>query len=211
MSSRTRCERLGRAAALLAAGAVALGLASCAGAGKPAPAPAATAAPEATSVPDVEVAPEEVAPEEAAPDATAAEATERSPAKTVFYVYRPFKADQQLVLTRVTKLEDGLRLDFVYTNKGNTTQTIEVSPANDVDAMFIELLDGRQLAFKAAEGISFKPQRDRVEPGEKQRFSVTFEPLPDGVTKFHVYEGLGAKRALPGQSRYWFFRDIQLK
>ena len=136
---------------------------------------------------------------------------EPAPVKTVFDVYRPFKENPQLVLTRVTTGGEGLRLNFVFTNRGNTVRTIELSPANDVNAMFVELPDGRQLAFKRAEGISFKPHRDRVEPGEKQRFSVTFEPLPKGVTKFHVYEGLGAKRALPGQSEYWYFRDIQLK
>ena len=213
MSPRPSCEptkapfpALFRGAAVVAAGALALGLGSCAGAPTRPPAPEATA-PEAMSAPEVEV---EVAPE-APPEATVAEAAEPAPAKTVFYVNRSFKENRQLVLTRVTKGAEGLRLDFVFTNKGSTTRTIELSPANDVNAMFVELLDGRQLAFKSAEGISFKPTRDRVEPGEKQRFSVTFEPLPEGVTTFHVYEGLGAKRALPGQSEYWYFRDIRLK
>lgn len=198
---------LGRAAARLTAGALALGLAGCAGASTPAP--DATSAPAATSLPEVEVA---VAPETTdTPEAASKGGTEPSPAKTVFYVNRPFKEDPQMVLTRVTKRPDGLRLDFVFTNKGNSALTIKVSPAGDEDAMFVQLPDGRRLEFQSAEGISIKPARDRVEPGGKQRFSVTFEPLPDGVTKFDVYEGAGAKNALPGESQYWFFRNIQLK
>ena len=196
---------LDRAAAVLAAAALALGLAACAGASPPAPeatsGPAVTVAPEVVVVPEVAVEPED----------TSAEAAEPAPPKTVFYVNRAFKEDRQLLLARVTKQKDGLKLDFVFSNKSNIVLLIKVSPAGDPNAMVVELPDGRRLAFKSAEGISVKPDSDRIEPGGKQRFSVTFEPLPDGVTKFDVYEGDGGKNAAPGQSQFWFFRNVRVE
>jgi hypothetical protein len=193
---------LGRLAAILTAGALALGLSSCSGASTPAP--AATPAPADTSTPEVVVVPEVTAEPEAA-------SAEAAPAKTVFYVNRPFKGDPGLLLTRITKQPEGLKLDFVFTNKDSAAITIKVAPAGDENAMFVELLDGRRLEFKSADGISIKPERDTVEPGGRQRFSVTFEPLPEGETKFHVYEGAGAKNAQPGNSQYWLFRNIELR
>ncbi len=198
---------LGRAVAILTSGALALGLVggACASTVAPAEAPA----PAATSAPEVEVA---VVPEAtAAPEGTSAEATEPSPAKTVFYVYRRFKGDPQLMLTRVTKKPDGLKLDFVFASTSATAMMIKISPAGDPNAMFVELPDGRRLEFKSSEGIAVKPERDRIEAGEKQRFSLTFDPLPDGETKFDLYEGEGAKNAPPGQGQFWLFRNIQLK
>lgn len=195
----------GRVVSILTAGALALGLFGCAGASPPAL--EATSAPPATSAPEVAIVPDATPSAEA----SSTEASEPSPPKTVFQVYRAFKEDPQLMLTRVKKQPDSLEIDFLFTNKGNIVQTIKLAPAGDPNAMFVELPDGRQLAFKSAEGISLKPTFDRIGPGEKQRFSVTFEPLPEGVTRFHVYEGAGAKAALPGQSQFWFFRNIQLK
>lgn len=196
---------LRRAAAVLTAGALALGAAGCSGASTPASDPAAalaaTAAPEVVVIPEVAAEPEDTS--EAAP--------QPAPPKTVFHVNRAFKGDPQLVLTRVTRRPEGLTLDFVFSNKGNSVLTIKVSPAGDPNAMVVDLPDGRQLAFKSARGISIKPDNDRVEPGGKQRFSVTFDPLPDGVTKFDVYEGAGGRNAQPGQSQFWFFRNVRLE
>lgn len=193
----------GRAAALLTAGALALFVLGCGGAS----APEAVPAPAATSAPVVEVAVEAPPP----PEATSGEATEPAPPKTVFKMNRPFKDDPRLVLTRVTKGPQGLRLDFVFNNKDSTTVTIKVSPPGDPNAMYVELPDGRRLENKSAEGISVKPNEDHLAPGEKQRFSLTFDPLPDGVSKFDVYEGAGAKSAPAGQTRYWSFHNIYLK
>ncbi|MFO0592078.1 MAG: hypothetical protein U0441_31325 [Polyangiaceae bacterium] len=187
---------------MLTTGALAAG---CGGAS--APAPDAASPPAGTSAPVIEVAVE--ASEQ--PTAAPGDAQEPAPPKTVFPMNRPFKEDPRLVLTRVTKEPTGLRLDFVFNNKDSSTVTIKVSPPGDPNAMFVELPDGRRLANKSAEGISVKPNEDRVAPGEKQRFSLTFDPLPDGVSKFDVYEGAGAKNAAPGQSRFWFIRNIYLK
>lgn len=195
----------GRTAARLVAGALALCLAGCGGAGKPAP---EATAPANSSAPVVEVA---VIPEAtAAPEATST-ATEPAAPKTVFYMSRPFKGDPQLMLTRVTKLPDSLKLHFAYTNKSSIPMTIKVSPIGDANAMYVELPDGRRLEFRSADGISIKPQDDRIEPGDKQRFSLTFDPLPDGVTKFDVFEGVGGKNAVVGQTKFWYFHNIQLK
>lgn len=202
---RAGASAAGRAAAVLSWGALALGILSCAGAS---PAAREASPPAAsTSVPEVVVVPVATAEPEAPPP----EATAPAAQKTVFYMNRPFKADPQLVLTRVAKLPDGLKLDFVFTNKGSMVFTIKVSPAGDPNAMFVELLDGRRLEFKSAQGISVKPESDRLEPGDRQRFSVTFDPLPEGVTKFHVYEGEGAKNGPPGQSQYWIFRNVKIE
>ena len=124
---------------------------------------------------------------------------------------QPFKDNPQLVLRRVTKLPSSTKLDFVFTNKGNSTVTIHVGPIGDVDAFFVELLDGRRIELQGSEGIAILPQRDRIEPGGKRQFSLTFAPLPAGVTRFHVFEGEAAKSGPSGETRLWFFRDVKLR
>ena len=95
-----------------------------------------------------------------------------------------------LTITNVDVGRKSTRIDFEYTPPEGQPRRVGVHPPGHDGAFSIQSIDrSRKYALTGIRGIATLPDRTDVKGGEKRRFALTFEAIPDDMWEFHVGEG----------------------
>ena len=112
-----------------------------------------------------------------------------------------------LRMTETIVAGQGTRIKFEYAPE--QARRVGVHPPGHDGAFSIQSLD-RKRTYKltAVSGIAVLPDRTNVDAGSTLEFSLTFEPIPDGMWEFNVGEGEYDTAA--GESS-WQFLKVSLR
>ena len=115
----------------------------------------------------------------------------------------------------ITDTKTVIGLTFKSETIGNDAPTnkMMIAAPGQQAAFYIADPDGRmEYKLLNVEGISLNPKWTFLEEGQPVNFTLTFERIPDHLTKFHLIEG---KTQLldenNNQTRTWSFMNVKIK
>jgi hypothetical protein len=117
----------------------------------------------------------------------------------------------ELRITRVTQSDTKTIIDLAFTSQG--TSKIRTAAPGQQTAFYIADPDTRtEYKLLNVEGIAMEPVwTELTEVGQTVNFRLTFERIPDALTKFHLIEGKVisvTEDGLPAHN--WTFMNVEL-
>lgn len=112
----------------------------------------------------------------------------------------------------VTDSKTTIELNFTHSELSADTKIRTAAPGQQTAFYIVDPDSGKEYKLLNVEGIAMEPSWTPIRSGESLDFTLTFERIPDSVTKFHLIEGKVqsfSEEDKPLNS--WTFMNVTLK
>jgi hypothetical protein len=134
----------------------------------------------------------------------------------VYRLNRPCDTDPALVLHTVTIEGDRTELALTFSGRQEHVDSgvqINTGAPGEPSAFFLrDSTTGREFPLRKVEGITLDPWFSPVRAGKSERLVLTFDRIPDDLSRFELIEGkdvVGGRLNTAGV--WWDFHSVELK